>query len=141
MLLDKYSKIEELRLEAYYLSKINFQIPVHIVIELERKHKQSNARREIHEKELSKYSSKILSVNELVDFNNEMLQLVHRFNLSKTKYYKQIIDGVYFEVLTEAIKTGDKRLPSTLQGYYGKNFLFSCFPKLGRKRSLRIDVV
>lgn len=131
MLLAKYNKIEDLRLEAYYLNKINCQIPVHIVIELECKHKQSKSRREIHEKALSKYSSKIMSVNELVDFNSEMLQLVHRFNLSKTKYIKQVLDGVYFEILTESIKKGDRKLPSTTRAYYGKNFIFRCFPRFG----------
>lgn len=132
MLLAKYRKIEGLSLEAYYLNQMHNQIPVHIIIELESKHKRSKVRREIHQNVLAKLANKIMTVNELVDFNSDLLQLIHRFNLSKTKYYKQIVDGVYFETLTETIKGNFTRLPQTTRGYYGKNWLFSCFPRLGR---------
>lgn len=131
MLLAKYSKIEELRLEAYYLKKISSEIPIQILIELECKHKKSKLRREIHEKVLSQYTSKILTINELVSFNSDLIQLVHRFNLIKTKFHKQILNGVYFELLTESIKRKDKCLSPSTRAYYGKNYFFKLFPRFG----------
>ena len=131
MLLGKYRRIEELTLESYYLNKIHSQIPIHIIVELETKHKQSKVRREIHQLALSKYATKLLSIHDLVSFNGELLQLIHRFNLSKTKFYKQVVDGVYFEHVAEAIKNNFAKLPQTTKAYYGKNLIFVCFPKFG----------
>lgn len=130
MLLAKYRKMEDLHLEAYYLSQMHEQIPVHIVVELESRHKKSNARREIHQGAIAKFATKILSINELVEFNEELMQLIHRFNLYKTKYYKQVVDAVYFETVTEAINDG-QNLPNTTRAYYGKNLLFKYLPSFG----------
>ena len=132
MLLAKYRRMEELRLEAYLLGEIHNQIPLHILIEIEGKRTTSKVRTELYQKGIKEYRTKILTIQELVDFNTDLKQTIHRFNLSKTKFYKLVADGVYYEQVMFAIRNKHKQLPPTSSAFFGKNLIFKCFPKFGR---------
>lgn len=134
-LITKYRKTDGLELQFHYLKETYAQIPTQFVIEIESKHKSSKILREIHEKAISKYNDKPITLDQLVKVSTELKNLINRYSINKSKYRQMVADAVYFEHVMMAINTNQKMLPPSVTAFYGTNRLFKCFPSLGRPSS------